>query len=107
MCYVDDGSKDAAWTLIESLQATNTNVHGIKLAHNVGHQNAVWAGLEATYKDYDATITIDADLQDDVHAISQMIALANGGATKLFMAFARNARRTHILSGRQPLGFIS
>lgn len=44
--YVDDGSKDTTWTLIEQLADVNPRVMGLKLAHNVGHQQALWAGLE-------------------------------------------------------------
>ena len=71
--YVDDGSKDCTWALIEEIGEKNECVHGVKLAHNVGHQNAVWAGLEYVSKLYDAAISIDADLQDDVQTIEQMV----------------------------------
>ena len=64
--YVDDGSKDATWPLIEQLAGANPCVMGLKLAHNVGHQQALWAGLEwAADSRYDAAVSIDADLQDD------------------------------------------
>ena len=71
--YVDDGSKDNTWQLIEDLQKTNPFIHGIKLAHNSGHQNAVWAGLEYVADKCDAAVSIDADLQDDVNAIVEMV----------------------------------
>ena len=71
--YVDDGSKDATWQLIEGLQDKNQYVHGVKLAHNSGHQNAVWAGLEYVADKCDAAVSIDADLQDDVNAIAEMV----------------------------------
>lgn len=71
--YVDDGSNDQTWTLIEKLGAKNPYVHGIKLAHNAGHQNAVWAGLEYVAELCDAAVSIDADLQDDVCAIEPMV----------------------------------
>lgn len=71
--YVDDGSKDATWQLIEGLQSKNQYVHGVKLAHNSGHQNAVWAGLEYVADKCDAAVSIDADLQDDVNAIAEMV----------------------------------
>ena len=45
LLYVDDGSKDATWSLIEQLSIENPRVMGLKLAHNVGHQQALWAGL--------------------------------------------------------------
>lgn len=71
--YVDDGSKDKTWSLVELFHKDNPCVHGVKLSHNCGHQNAVWAGLEYVYHDYDAVISIDADLQDDVNAIRDMV----------------------------------
>lgn len=72
--YVDDGSKDTTWSLIEQLAGDYPCVSGLKLAHNVGHQQALWAGLEyVASKDYDAGVSIDADLQDDVNAIVEMV----------------------------------
>ena len=77
--YVDDGSKDRTWELIESLSRQNAHVTGIKLAHNVGHQQALWAGLEWASAHADAAISIDADLQDDVEAIYPMVDYFNKG----------------------------
>lgn len=72
--YVDDGSKDSTWKLIEQLSCTHACVAGLKLAHNVGHQQALWAGLEyVAGSDFDAAVSIDADLQDDVEAIIEMV----------------------------------
>lgn len=71
--YVDDGSSDRTWELITSFASQQTSVHGLKLAHNAGHQFALWAGLEWSVNVADAVITIDADLQDDVEAIYQMV----------------------------------
>lgn len=78
--YVDDGSKDATWMLIEQLADSYPCVMGLKLAHNVGHQQALWAGLEwAADSRYDAAISIDADLQDDIHVITEMVDQYNKG----------------------------
>ena len=71
--YVDDGSHDTTWPLIEQLKSQNKYVHGLKLAHNVGHQHALWAGLEYSADKCDAAVSIDADLQDDILAIEQMV----------------------------------
>ena len=71
--YVDDGSHDSTWSLIEQFQSQNKYVHGLKLAHNVGHQHALWAGLEYSADKCDAAVSIDADLQDDILAIEQMV----------------------------------
>lgn len=71
--YVNDGSKDSTWSIISNLQQTDTHVHGVKLAHNAGHQNALMAGIESFKDKANAIVTIDADLQDDVNAISAMV----------------------------------
>lgn len=71
--FVDDGSKDKTWAVIEECVEKNAFIKGLKLAGNVGHQKALLAGL-ITYKDEaDALISIDADLQDDVNVIEEMI----------------------------------
>ena len=78
--YIDDGSRDRTWQLTEELAAANPRVMGLKLAHNVGHQQALWAGLEwAARSEYDAAVSIDADLQDDITAIVQMADYYNEG----------------------------
>lgn len=70
--FVDDGSKDATWALIEDLTVASRGVcHGIKLSRNQGHQSALLAGLRATPGD--ALVSIDADLQDDIEVIETMI----------------------------------
>lgn len=71
--FVNDGSKDRTWSIIKQLHKTNAYIKGMNLARNVGHQNAIMAGM-MTAKDWsDAVITIDADLQDDLNAIEEMI----------------------------------
>ena len=80
LLYVDDGSRDATWHIIEQLSTENFRVMGLKLAHNVGHQQALWAGLEwASNAPFDAIVSIDADLQDDVQAIVEMTERFNEG----------------------------
>lgn len=71
--YVDDGSADETWQIIETESQTNSEVCGLKLAHNAGHQHALWAGLERACESADCIVTIDADLQDDVNAICTMV----------------------------------
>lgn len=80
--FIDDGSTDATWKSIEAISRHSSRVQGIRLAHNSGHQNALLAGLE--YADADAVITIDADLQDDVGAISKMVAAYCEGAEVVY-----------------------
>lgn len=78
--YIDDGSKDSTWQIIKQLSSESDRIIGIKLAHNVGHQNALWAGLEkAAEMKFDATVSIDADLQDDTDAIAEMVKQYNAG----------------------------
>lgn len=76
VCYVDDGSSDSTWNLVESRHETDQFCRGIKFAANAGHQNAVWAGME-TARDWDAdcVISLDADLQDDISVVPEMIDL--------------------------------
>jgi glycosyltransferase involved in cell wall biosynthesis len=73
LTLVDDGSKDATWPVIEELMRQHPRAEGLKLAHNAGHQNALWAGMMTVRGKADAVITIDADLQDDIHAIPQFV----------------------------------
>ena len=72
--FVDDGSKDSTWAIIKELHRSDPNFFsGITLAHNSGHQNAVLAGLMTVRDLCDAAITMDADLQDDVDAVEEMM----------------------------------
>ena len=71
--FVDDGSKDQTWSLIKAISTQNSLISGVKLSRNRGHQNALLGGL-MTVKDLcDATISLDADLQDDIEVIDQFI----------------------------------
>jgi glycosyltransferase involved in cell wall biosynthesis len=69
--FVDDGSRDRTWQIIEALSRQDGLVGGIKLSRNRGHQNALLAGLFTT--DGDVLVSVDADLQDDIEVISQML----------------------------------
>ncbi len=71
--YVNDGSRDLTWSLIEELHKDNSFVEGLSLAKNVGSELAVMAGMMAAKERADVVVTIDADLQDDVEAIEEMI----------------------------------
>lgn len=73
MLLVDDGSRDKTWSLIEKAHKNNPYVFGLKLASNVGHQNALLAGLMTAKENCDISVSIDADLQDDVAAIEKMV----------------------------------
>lgn len=71
--FVDDGSKDKTWSIIDTLAKEHTEIAGIKLAHNAGHQNALFGGLMTVKDDCDCAISIDADLQDDINVIPDMV----------------------------------
>ena len=82
VCFVDDGSSDRTWALIESLAGKDHRITGIKLSRNRGHQNALLAGLLTA--EGDAIISVDADLQDDIDAIPRMIEQLTRGADIVF-----------------------
>lgn len=71
--FVDDGSKDKTWQLIEEEHREHKQIRGVKLAGNVGHQFALTAGLITAKEMSDVTVSIDADLQDDTAVIEEMI----------------------------------
>ena len=73
MVFVNDGSRDHTWDIIRELHEKNRFVRGINLARNVGHQNAIMAGMMTAKEWADAVVTIDADLQDDIECIPQMV----------------------------------
>ncbi len=81
---VNDGSKDGTWPMICELHEKNSLYNGINLSRNKGHQNALLAGL-LTAKDFcDCTISMDADLQDDINAIDQMMEAFHAGADVVY-----------------------
>ena len=71
--YVNDGSRDRTWEMIEELHQENTFIDGLCLAGNVGSELAVMAGLMTAKEEADVVVSIDADLQDDLGAIEEMI----------------------------------
>lgn len=77
--YVNDGSTDATWDIIERLHSEDKRIVGINLAGNSGHQNALIAGLATAMRFADYMVTIDADLQDDETVINDMVQLAGEG----------------------------
>ena len=90
--YVDDGSNDKTWSVIEELKTKSPYAHGLKLSHNVGHQNALWAGLEQSVGKCDAVVSIDADLQHDIHKIQDMVLSYHDGYEVVYGI--RNSRST-------------
>lgn len=70
---VNDGSRDNTWQLIKQLYSENHYFRGVNLTRNVGHQNAIMAGMMTAKGHCDAVITMDVDLQDDLTAVERMI----------------------------------
>lgn len=79
LLFVNDGSYDSTWDMIERLHAEDNRIAAINLAHNSGHQNALMAGLATAVRFADFVVTIDADLQDDETVIREMVRLALDG----------------------------
>jgi len=94
--FVDDGSDDRTWTIVEALAGASSLVRGIKLSRNRGHQNALLAGLFSA--EGDVVITIDADLQDDLGAIEAMLAAHASGSDIVYGV--RKSRATDTLFKR-------
>lgn len=102
--FVDDGSTDNTWHIIETLHEKDKRYCGLKLAGNVGHQNALLAGLSHAMDKADITITIDADLQDDITIIENMVDLHGEGYDIVYGV--RRGRNTDTLFKRlTALGF--
>ena len=90
--FVNDGSKDNTWQIIEELHQSDSIFRGIKLSRNKGHQNALMAGLMTVKNECDAAISLDADLQDDINAIDAMVEKFSEGCDIVYGV--RSARKT-------------
>jgi len=88
--FVDDGSKDNTWTILQTTAEQDSKVVAIKLSRNKGHQNALYAGLCTTIEDI--TVSIDADLQDDPSNIEKMVDEYLQGSEVVYGV--RSARKT-------------
>ena len=71
--FVDDGSKDGTWSIIAGLNAADGLFEGVKLSRNRGHQSALLAGMYTATERADMIISMDADLQDDIGAVDEML----------------------------------
>ena len=80
ICFVNDGSRDQTWGIIEEICKNDPRIIGVKLSRNFGHQSAILAGLTQHAEEYDCFITLDADLQDDIQAVGKMIDQHRDGA---------------------------
>ncbi len=90
--FVNDGSKDKTWEIISELHTQNKMFQGVKLSRNRGHQNALLAGLMTVMEHCDITISLDADLQDDINAIDEMVDKYHEGCEVVYGV--RSARDT-------------
>ncbi len=99
---VDDGSRDTTWSIIESLSRRDERFGGVKLSRNKGHQNALLAGLTVASGHCDAVISLDADLQDDVNAIDEMIDRFHEGNEVVYGV--RSSRATDTVFKRSTAG---
>ena len=82
--FIDDGSKDKTWSIIQELHKENPIFQGIKLSRNRGHQNALLGGLMTLKDKADAVISIDADLQDDINTFDEMVAKYEEGCDVVY-----------------------
>ena len=104
--FVNDGSKDKTWNLISEYTSKYSYVAGVKFSRNYGHQNALLAGMSLAIKYSDMIITIDADLQDDVNAIPEMVKKYHEGYDVIYGV--RNSRETDtFFKRRTALAFYS
>ena len=90
--FINDGSADNTWQIISELHSSDKIFQGIKLSRNKGHQNALLAGLMTLRDKCDAVISLDADLQDDINAIDEMIEKFISGCDIVYGV--RSARKT-------------
>lgn len=104
--FVNDGSKDKTWELISKYTKEYEYITGLKFSRNYGHQNALLAGMSIAVKYSDMIITIDADLQDDINAIPEMVDKYNKGYDVIYGV--RNSRETDtFFKRRTALAFYS
>lgn len=90
--FVDDGSRDKTWEIISGLCEQNDIYRGVKLAHNAGHQNALLGGLMTVKDECDCAVSIDADLQDDINVIPEMVKKFDNGCDVVYGV--RSERKT-------------
>ncbi len=94
-CFIDDGSKDKTWNLICELHQKDPMFSGIKLSRNRGHQNALLCGLMTLRERADCVISLDADLQDDIHAITAFKRMTAQGFYRVMKALGADVVFNH------------
>jgi len=97
--FVNDGSKDKTWEIIQKLNKEEKLFTGVTLSRNRGHQNALIAGLTTANKYADMTISLDADLQDDINAIDKMVEEYHNGYDVVYGVRSSRAKDTKFKKG--------
>lgn len=92
--FVNDGSKDNTWGLIEQYHAQDKHICGLKLSRNRGHQNALLAGLMTAKEHADCVVSLDADLQDDINAVDEMLTKFEEGCDVVYGVRSSRAKDT-------------
>lgn len=103
--FVNDGSKDKTWEIITRLHEENPVFCGLCLSRNKGHQNALVAGLMTAREHADVVVSLDADLQDDVNAIEDMVREYHAGhdivygvrSSRKRIPFSKSSQRRHFI----------
>ena len=102
--FVNDGSKDKTWNLIEELHEKHPQISGLKLSRNRGHQNALLAGLMTAKQYADIMISMDADLQDDIDAVDKFVEEYYNGCDIVYGV--RSSRATDTAFKRNTAGMF-
>lgn len=102
--FVNDGSSDSTWEIIEKLSKEQTLIKGICLSRNMGHQNALLAGLMTAKEECDVTVSIDCDGQDDINAVDKMLAEYKNGCDIVYGV--RDSRKTDSFFKRHSAQFF-
>ena len=102
--FVNDGSSDSTWEIIEGFSREQTLIKGICLSRNMGHQNALLAGLMTAKDECDVTVSIDCDGQDDINAVDKMIAEYKAGCDIVYGV--RESRKTDSFFKRHSAQFF-
>lgn len=106
LLFVDDGSKDLTWSIIHKGSLTDNHIRGLKLSRNVGHQNALLAGLFTAKDTSDCVLSIDADLQDDIQVIPTFVDMFKKGHDIVY-GVRKKEIVTHFLSAAAQSSFIN
>ena len=102
--FVNDGSGDSTWEIMENMSKEQSLIKGICLSRNMGHQNALLAGLMTAKEECDVTVSIDCDGQDDINAVDKMLAEYKDGCDIVYGV--RDSRKTDSFFKRHSAQFF-